>query len=130
MTLEGINWVAVAIAAGANVVLGYLWYGPFFGKAWLKALGKKEEEILSKLWRSIWLAIYTVLAAILITNIQNTTGLAFRGSQYWYFQTYLALPTLVNAIFEGRNLMLWGIKGTHHYIGLTVTSLILLSSKL
>ena len=34
---KGVNWVAVAVSVILVEVLGFLWYGPVFGKAWLAA---------------------------------------------------------------------------------------------
>lgn len=42
-----VNWVAVILGGIFNMAFGALWYGPLFGKAWLKAIGKKEEDIQS-----------------------------------------------------------------------------------
>lgn len=40
-----LNWLAILAATVASFVLGYFWYGPIFGKAWLAALGKTADEI-------------------------------------------------------------------------------------
>ena len=42
-----VNWIAVLVAGVFNMVFGSLWYGPLFGKAWLRAIGKKQEDIQS-----------------------------------------------------------------------------------
>ena len=42
-----VNWIAVAVGAVFNMALGTLWYGPLFGKLWLKVIGKKRDEIQS-----------------------------------------------------------------------------------
>ncbi len=41
-----LNWFAVAGATVLAFVLGGLWYGPLFGQAWLRALGKTQEDIM------------------------------------------------------------------------------------
>lgn len=43
--LAELNWIAIIVATVASFVIGFLWYGPVFGKAWLAALGKTEDEI-------------------------------------------------------------------------------------
>ncbi len=43
--ISGLNWMAVLAATLAGFMLGGLWYGPLFGKAWLAAIGKKAEDI-------------------------------------------------------------------------------------
>ena len=42
MTFAGINYLAVAIAAGAGFVFGAVWYG-LLGKQWMAALGISEH---------------------------------------------------------------------------------------
>ena len=39
------NWIAIGVATVAAFMIGGLWYGPLFGKAWLDAIGKTEDEI-------------------------------------------------------------------------------------
>jgi len=34
-----INYVAIVIAVVANFLVGFLWYTPLFGKAWVKEMG-------------------------------------------------------------------------------------------
>jgi Protein of unknown function (DUF1761) len=43
--MESINWLAVLVAAAAGFVVGGIWYGPLFGKAWMAATGMTEEKI-------------------------------------------------------------------------------------
>ena len=43
--LAELNWLAIVVATIVSFVIGFLWYGPVFGKAWLAALGKTEDEI-------------------------------------------------------------------------------------
>jgi hypothetical protein len=40
-----INWLSVLVAAVSSFVLGAIWYGPLFGKAWMKVNGFKEEDL-------------------------------------------------------------------------------------
>jgi hypothetical protein len=40
-----INWIAVFCSALVPLVVGFVWYGPLFGKAWLKASGLTEEQL-------------------------------------------------------------------------------------
>lgn len=40
-----INYLAVFVAAVAYMVLGFLWYGPLFGKPWMKLIGMSERDM-------------------------------------------------------------------------------------
>jgi len=42
-----VNWIAVVVGGVFNMAFGALWYGPLFGKAWLRATGKSSDEIKS-----------------------------------------------------------------------------------
>jgi Protein of unknown function (DUF1761) len=48
MNLSGaaanVNWLAILIAPLLGFVLGGLWYGPLFGKAWMRASGVTEDQ--------------------------------------------------------------------------------------
>ena len=37
-------WLAILLAAAAGFVIGGIWYGPLFGKAWMAARGISEES--------------------------------------------------------------------------------------
>ncbi len=41
----GINFLAVIVSALSAFVVGWLWYGPLFGKRWMKLNGFTEEQI-------------------------------------------------------------------------------------
>lgn len=45
--MEGsmINWLAVVAASLVGFITGFLWYGPLFGKTWMKESGMTEEKI-------------------------------------------------------------------------------------
>ena len=42
-----INHFAVLVAIVIQFVIGFLWYGPLFGDAWMEAVGLTEEAILA-----------------------------------------------------------------------------------
>ncbi len=41
-----INWLAIGLATLVPTVVGSIWYGPLFGKLWIKSTGKTEEELM------------------------------------------------------------------------------------
>lgn len=40
-----VNWIEIIAAGVAAMVLGFLWYGPIFGKKWIKLTGMTEAQI-------------------------------------------------------------------------------------
>lgn len=45
MMYVAVNYIAVIVAAIANMVVGFLWFGPIFGKQWVKMMGWTPEEM-------------------------------------------------------------------------------------
>ncbi len=45
MSLGEVNYLAVVVAALAPMVIGAMWYGPVFGKIWIKAHGYDQEKL-------------------------------------------------------------------------------------
>ena len=39
------NFLAIFVAALSTLVVGFIWYGPMFGKAWMTECGFKEEDL-------------------------------------------------------------------------------------
>ena len=40
-----VNYLAILIAALSSMVVGYLWYGPLFGKKWIQYMGLTQESM-------------------------------------------------------------------------------------
>lgn len=43
--LDNINWFSVSLAAFSAFLVGGIWYGPLFGKVWMKAFHFTEEDL-------------------------------------------------------------------------------------
>jgi hypothetical protein len=79
----GLNWWAILVATIAGFMLGGVWYGPLFGKAWLRAIGKREEELGSAavpLTLSFFTALMTAILMALLVNSLTTIETAVDGA--------------------------------------------------
>lgn len=43
--MHEVNWLAVLVAGIVPMIVGFLWYGPLFGKRWLALMETTAEEI-------------------------------------------------------------------------------------
>ncbi len=43
--MHDVNWLAVLVAGILPLVIGFLWYGPIFGKKWLSLMEMTAEEV-------------------------------------------------------------------------------------
>ena len=45
MAFENVNYLAILVAGIISMVVGFLWYGPLFGKAWMRLSGFDSKKI-------------------------------------------------------------------------------------
>ena len=68
MDLSSINWLAAIVAAVASFGVGFLWYGPLFGKAWQRLVGLSDDEIkhanMGKIFGLSF--VFTLIGAVLL----------------------------------------------------------------
>ena len=64
------NWITPLIAAAVAFLIGWLWYGPLFGKAWLAAQPhRKASEMKNALAGMIVQALHLLAAAFVVFAI-------------------------------------------------------------
>lgn len=64
-----IPWVGVLVAVVASQIIGFLWYGPLFGKQWLAATGKTKEEMDSAARQAIGVGVVCSIAIAIVVAI-------------------------------------------------------------
>ena len=136
-----INFMAVGIAVLVNFIIGWLWYGPLFGKAWGVEMGmdmskKPEAGVMAK--GMIFMVIGNFLMAyVLANNIfawGQVSGMAdnptiMRAVMTAFF-TWLGfyVPTHLGAtVWEEKSWKLTGINLSFHFVTLFVAAFIILS---
>lgn len=110
--LKSINYLAVVVAALSSFVVGWLWYGPLFGKTWMKLHGFTEEGLkdgtLSMPVIMVVNYIATALAALAIAMFlgpEATAGFGiFAGLMIAIF--WIATSRLNDVLFEKKP---WGL---------------------
>ena len=45
LPLPVINFAAVLVAAIVGFIIGILWYGPLFGKSWMRLMGMTDKQL-------------------------------------------------------------------------------------
>jgi len=73
--LGNVNWIAVIVGGVFNMVVGSLWYGPLFGKLWLRVIGKKQEDIQSSAGMYVLPLIAGIVAAYVLAALISGLGL-------------------------------------------------------
>ena len=128
-----INYVAVILAAVANMVMGFLWFGPIFGKQWIKMMGitpQQIEEAKKKgmtqsyiiafvgsfitAWVLAELAVF-VESYLLIGAVAAGLKAGFLG---WL--GFTLLPLLNSVAWEGKSWNLWFLNASYYLVALMV----------
>ena len=98
------NFYIFFLAALVPLVIGFVWYGPLFGNAWMKELGFTKESLANKNMVltlilsyvfSLFLAMFLVPATIHQMGVYSTLagepGFAeSTGEAFTYFQDFLS----------------------------------------
>lgn len=97
--LPSVNYLAVLAAAVGSMVVGYLWFGPLFGKQWMKLTGMKEMGDKSQMAQTYILAYvgaalsaYVLAIFLSLTNMTTLTGALMLALWVWLgFQATIML---------------------------------------
>lgn len=124
-----INWLSVIVATLSSFVVGGIWYGPVFGKAWMKAFNLSEEALEKRNMPMVF-GLALLLSFIAAINLEMFIGAeadvvfaAFAGfaAGLGWVATFLGILYL----FEGQSLAGYFINAGYCIFALTLMGIIL-----
>ena len=136
-----LNYWAVLAAMAAAIVIGFLWYGPILGKAWMKEMGmspgqKPGPGVMQR--AMILMVIGSLLtAAMLSLGVEVwrlsdwRLGPSAPSATYGFFAAFFTwigfyVPLLFGAVaWENRSWKLFGINAGYHFVSLQAMGVIL-----
>jgi MFS family permease len=124
-----VNWFSVAGASIVGFVVGFLWYGPLFGKAWLKAVGLTEEDTrkanMVKVFGISFVLQFMMaycLAMFFGPDITTATGTLFG---FLAGMPWVAAAIAINALFEQKPWQYILINGGYWTVTFTLMGVVL-----
>lgn len=123
-----VSLVATAAGAFAGWILGSLWYGPLFGKAWMKEMGYTLEDITkdfnpAKTYGTMLLL--SVIASYVFgmfigpePGLKQATWVGFAAGLFW-----VSGAIATNYLFEKATMRLFLINGGYHTARFTLIGL-------
>lgn len=125
-----INYLAVLVAAIAGMVVGAVWYSPaVFGNAWMKAIGKKTDQLgdptNSYLIATVLALVLAYVMAHFVDYVNATTFGSAAQLASWLWLGFVVTTQGVNAVFEGKPRDLFLISAGHHLAEFIVVAAIL-----
>ncbi len=132
-----VNWLAIVVAAVANMVLGALWYAPsFFGKAWMKLTGLSVESLeqakkagMAKSYLFMFLS--SLLMGYILALFLGGAATVFNGLQagFWLWLGFVATTSLGSVLFEKQPFGLYAIHNGYHLASLLAMGAIIAGIK-
>jgi len=112
--LASLNWLAILVATVAGFMIGGIWYGPLFGKAWMNALGKTEEDIQPSPAPFVISFVTAAITAIVLAALMPIAGVvgAVNGALFGLAVGigFIATAMASDAAFCGWPTALWAIQ--------------------
>ncbi len=130
-----INYWAVLVAALTCMVLGSLWYGPLFGKIWMKSMGWNPNEPITPEKKKegnkamAWMVPVSLLMAYVLAHFVDYTA-AFtwaEGAQtgFWIWLGFQLTLLIQAVIFEGKKRETMFINASYQLVSLMIMGAIL-----
>lgn len=122
--------LGVILAAVAGMVIGYVWFGPLFGKQWIKLSGFTQEEMneakvkgMNKTYALAFLLVLIMAWGLnLLVEGADTSGALRIGFIAWLA---VIVPTMGNSLlWEGKNKKLVYINVAERLVTILVMSAI------
>lgn len=133
-----INYLAVGGAAIASMVIGFLWYGPLFGKKWMALSGIIREQINASKQKGMTKEYAFMLVGSLVMAYVLAHALVFAsayfktsGAQaglmvgFWNWLGFIAPVTLAPVLWERKSFKLWILNNSYYLVSLLVMGIIL-----
>lgn len=117
------NLVTILLAALAFFVVGALWYGVIFGKAWQKASGLSDDQVQSGNMVKIFglTLLFEVLIATVLAHQFAMTGASDRAIMMISigFALGVMVPAIgINYLYQRKTAALFFIDAGHFIIGM------------
>ncbi|MCC7522835.1 DUF1761 domain-containing protein [Candidatus Uhrbacteria bacterium] len=133
-----VNFLAVLAAAAASFVLGWVWFGPLFGKPWMKAMGisasdieKSKKEGMGKTMAlnavgTLVMAYVMAHSMVFATTYLNISGVS-AGLQggLWNWLGFMAPVIMGDQLWGGKPWKLFPITAGYYLVSLCLMGVII-----
>jgi len=105
-----INYLAMLVCAILALVLGSIWYGPFFGKKWMEITGintldeEKKKEMEKNAWKLYLTQFVLTLFQLFVLDYYLVVLDRAGGVQnvFWFWLAFI-VPTLAGTVMWGND---------------------------
>ncbi len=131
--MMGVNMLAVLVCAVISMVIGSVWYGPLFGKKWMKLVSFTKEEMeknkkeMPKTYSMMFVGsiVTSFVLAVVIGMAPEPSAAAGVTGAFWLWLGFIVAPKLSEVLFEKKAWMLFYIECGYYLAFLAVAGVIL-----
>jgi hypothetical protein len=133
-----INYLAVLVAAVANMVLGFLWFGPVFGKTWARLAGFTPERMKEAQQQPMTMSYVLMTIGSLVMAYVLAHSIAFASAYTgvtgasaglmaaaWSWIGFVAPVSIGAVLWENKSWSYWALTFAYYLGGLLVMGVIL-----
>jgi hypothetical protein len=133
-----INYLAIIAAAVVSMVVGFLWYGPLFGKKWSEAAGFTPERMAEAKQKDMSSSYALMFVGALIMNYVLAHMLIFASSYtattgaaaglmagFWSWLGFIAPVSMGSVLWDGKPWTYWFITAGYYLAVLLINGVIL-----
>lgn len=129
-----VNYLAILVASVVSMGLGFLWYGPLFGKLWMKWMNLSKKKIEESKQKGMAKYYAAAFVGTLVTNLVLAGSIAYIGARdvidgialaFWLWLGFIATTTLASVLWEGKPVKLYLLNNAHNLLSLIVAAVIL-----
>lgn len=129
-----VNYLSVLIVALVNFFIGFLWYGPIFGKTWIRAMKftpsdvkkAKEKGMAMPMFISFITSIVTTFILAIFVGLAGANTLingAFIGILIWF--GFFLTASIGTMLWEGKSANLFYLNTAYDLVRFIVMAGIL-----
>ena len=129
-----INYIAVFAGAIASMAIGFLWYGPFFGKQWIALSKITKEQMEAGKAKGMSKSYAIGFLGSLVTSYVLAHFVPYRGAigisgglqaGFWIWLGFVATVALGSVLWEGKSWRLYCLNMSYQLVNLLVMGAIL-----
>ena len=128
--MYAVNYIAVLVAAVVAMVIGYIWYGPLFGKIWMKGSGMKDMKGNGNMAMTYGIqyvasAVMAYVLAVVLSMNGVTDMMTALKMAFWIWLGFVATTQIGSVLFEKKSWSFYFVVAGYNLVNLLVMGAVL-----
>lgn len=130
--MANVNFLAVLVSAILSMVIGSIWYGPLFGKRWMKLIKMSKEDMekgkanMPKTYTMMFIGslVTSYVLSVTISLAPMRSVMTGMTAAFWLWLGFIVAVKLSEVLFENKAWELFYIECGYYFIFLGVAGAI------